>query len=161
MEWVATSIAVIAAAAAIWQGLEARRARRGAQAAAREAEDATERTVAAAERLAKATEDQAALALAAYEQYENPWALVPRSMGGAKAWDWRLGGGEPVSNLRAELDPDDGDVDFVAPVPTEMSPGESIGFFWAQTYDSPAQVTVALHWQRPNGDAHSTRMTLR
>lgn len=161
MEWIAAGIAVVAAAAAIWQAWEARRARKQAESSADEARVHEDRAVSAAEQGAAALRSLAEMQMADREKYQIPFRFSETPMKGAKAWKWELGGSEPVDGVRVLLDPADADIEFIDSVPTSLSPGESFGFFWAQTYDSPRQVTMILHWQRPNGDEHSTRTTLR
>ncbi|MFJ6652815.1 hypothetical protein ACIQLJ_08480 [Microbacterium sp. NPDC091313] len=160
MEWIATAIAVVAAAAAIWQAFEARRARRDAQAAAKDARDTEERTVSAAERTARALEDQAAMERAERERYRNPWTATRIPSDWGLSVEFRLGGDEPISGIAVKGDPIDAHLSTRGDLPDVMRPGQAIYIDWFKTMGSPRTIELVLEWKRENGDDKSMNYTI-
>lgn len=169
MEWIATGIAIVAALIAGWQAWEARRSRLDARSSASEAQDHEARAVAASERIASAIEEQNARERAAAEQdraererYLNPWTIVPQGGTTRRAWKFVLGGDEPLTGVALTFDRDyKGDrLDVNIPESRTMRPGQSFRLNWWRGLQSSQQIDAALHWTRPNGEQHSTPVTL-
>ena len=109
MEWIAMSIAVVAAIFTGWQAWEARKSRKEAQRSASDAQDHEQRAVAASERIAAAIEEQNSRERAAAEKYETPFGIGEEYVQGigAKRWKLALGGTEAVHDVSVEIDPPD------------------------------------------------------
>lgn len=163
MEWIATGVAIIAALVAGWQALEARRARLDARTSAGEAQQHEERAVAASERIASAIEEQNARERADRERYRTPWSMFSTREKSSRVYKFTLGGDEPVSDVRITVDDEYTEREkfrLVKPTTETMRPGESMTLSWWRHMGSPQQITAELHWVRPNGETHSTVVTL-
>lgn len=163
MEWVATAVAVVAALVAGWQAWEARRARIDARTSANDARDHEERAVAASERIAAAIEEQTSHERAERERYKNPWTMTPLFVKSGRGYKFILGGGEPISDVRIEIDDAVQAREkfrFVKPETETMRPGESMTLSWWRHMGSASQITAEVHWTRPNGEQHHSPVTL-
>lgn len=162
MEWIATGIATLAALVAGWQAWEARRSRIDARSSASEAQDHEARAVAASERIAAAIEEQNQREREERERYRNPWTMLPEPVQSGRRWKFHLGGEEPVSGVMVKIDDkhDRERLNITMPESDEMRPGQSFRLDWWRSMASPSQINAELHWTRPNGEHHSTAMTL-
>lgn len=163
MEWIAPAVAVVAALIAGWQAWEARRARIDARKSASDARDHEERAVAASERIAAAIEEQNASDRAEREKYRNPWSMVTSRSGSVRNYKFMLGGDERLSDVQIRVDEKHTDREsfhFTKPETEPMRPGESMSLSWVRHMGSASQITVELHWMRPNGEKHESVVTL-
>lgn len=162
MEWIATGVAVIAALIAGWQAWEARRARLDARSSASEAQDHEARAVAASERIAAAIEEQNDREREERERYKNPWTMVSEYVKSGRRWKFHLGGDEAVTGVVMKIDDkwDRERLNVTMPETENMRPGQSFRLDWWRSMGSPQQITAELHWVRPNGETHSTVVTL-
>lgn len=162
MEWIATGVAVVAALVAGWQAWEARRARLDARSSASAAEDHEARAVAASERIAAAIEEQTAHERAERERYRNPWSMVPEYVQSGRRWKFHLGGDEPVTGVSVKIDDKHARerLSVTMPETDDMRPGQSFRLDWWRSMASPSQITAELHWERSNGEHHTSVVTL-
>lgn len=163
MEWIATSIAVVAALIAGWQAWEARRSRLDARESASEAQGYEERAVAASERIASAIEAQNAREQAEREKYRNPWSMIRTRDKSTRSYKFMLGGDEPLTDVRIMMDDEhtaNEKFHFTKPTTETMRPGESMMLSWWRHMGSASQISAELHWVRPNGEQHHSVVTL-
>lgn len=163
MEWIATGVAVIAALVAGWQAWEARRARLDARESASDAQQHEERAAAASERIAAAIEEQNTLERAERERYRNPWRMSTSRDKSTRTYKFILGGDEALSDVRITMDDEHAEREqfrFVKPQTEIMRPGESMTLLWIQHMGSAPQITIDVHWTRPNGEQHNSPVTL-
>jgi len=163
MEWIAMSIAVVAAIFTGWQAWQARTSRKEAQRSASDAQDHEQRAVAASECIAAAIEEQNSRERAAAEKYETPFGIGEEYVQGigAKRWKLALGGTEVVHDVSVEIDPPDSAFSMrPAPVPNELRPGAVVLFDWWRGGNAPDLIAVTVRWTRPNGDRHQARKEL-
>lgn len=163
MEWIATGVAIAAALVAGWQAWEARAARRDARESAAEAQRHEERAASASERIASAIEEQNALDRAEREKYRNPWSMRATRDKSSRTYKFILGGAEPVTDVQISMDDSHmarEKFHFVKPDTESMRPGESMTLSWWRHMGSASQITVEIQWKRPNGEQHSSTVTL-
>ncbi|MFC9560862.1 hypothetical protein [Agromyces sp. NPDC056965] len=163
MEWIAMSIAVVAAIFTGWQAWEARKSRVEARRSASDAQDHEERAVEASERIAAAIEEQNSRERAAAEKYATPFAIGEEYVQGigAKRWKLALGGTEVVHGVSVEIDPPDTMFSMRPdPVPSELHPGAVVLFDWWRGGNAPDFIAVTVRWTRPNGNEHQARKEL-
>lgn len=154
MEWIATAIAVIAAAAAVWQAFEARRSRSAADASSRSASDASDR-------MAAALEEQTRIARESAEAYGDPWRFFEVPGGSTRKWKFVLEGDEPAHEIEWKVDPGDKHFNMIGEVPTEMVPGDAVVVTWFRLLGSPAAQKLTITWHRPGEtDRRTSRATL-
>lgn len=118
--------------------------------------------MAASERIAAAIEEQNERERAERERYKNPWTMVPQYVKSGRRWKFVLGGDEPVTGVVVKIDDKHAHerLGVMMPETEGMRPGQSFRLDWSRSMASPALITAELHWVRPNGEKHSSVLTL-
>lgn len=137
--WVATVIAVAAAAAAIWQAFEARSARRGAEAA-------EGKSVAAAERMATAMEEQAALARAEADKYVSPWVPQYARFKSNARLDLLVRDDCFLSDIEWVVDPPHA-LNSMTLEPEQMRGGDRISWLLTSDFATGPSATLDVSWR--------------